>query len=279
MTGVGYVPASRPGPWALKKAIQHLIDRIAGFHVDRFTLGAKSGPRGHDAGWTVGRQARRDGVEYINDNCPEENDRNQQWLWIQENIEADSGSPIAGWPECKAQRLAENKTKGSQSAAVLETFFPLNTKDIHPVWQQLLPLFFPLLPEYGLMMLGIPEIGKTPAFVTIAMAMGRYWCRVRPSSVTGSPGWRRGKQFDNFRGRPQQLQEAVFLDDPNLGEISLADMKHVFESSENRTVQARYNPAKLIRNGLVGTANNELETGMLCGPPGLIQYAGIQMEI
>jgi hypothetical protein len=160
VTGVGYVPASRPGPWALKKAIQHLIDRISGFHVDRFTLGAKSGPRGHDAGWTIGRQARRDGVEYINDNCPEENDRNQQWLWIQENIEANSGSPIAGWPECKAQRLAENKTKGSQSAAVLETFFPLNTKDIHPVWQQLLPLFFPLLPEYGLMMLGVPEIGK-----------------------------------------------------------------------------------------------------------------------
>ena len=76
------------------------------------------------------------------------------------------------------------------------------------------------------MMLGLPEIGKTQAFITIAMAMGRYWCRVRPSAVTGLPGWRRGKQFDNFRGRPQQLQDAVFLNDPNLCDISLADMKH-----------------------------------------------------
>ena len=164
--GVGYVPVAKAGPWGLKKGLQHLMDRILGFHVDRFSLVPRSAGRRQDSGWTVDRTARREGVEFVNQNCPEENDKNQQWLWIQESIEADSGTPIAGWPECKVQRLADNKSKGAHSAAMPEHFFPLTTCDLHPLWQELLPLFYPLLPEYGLLLLGLPSSGKTPAFIT-----------------------------------------------------------------------------------------------------------------
>ena len=259
LTGTGYIPVFRPGPWALKKGLLHLVDRIVGFHVHPYTLIAKAA-RGSSGGtWTVQRQARRDGVEFINVHCPEENDKNQQWLWIQESIEVDSGTPIAGWPEFKVQRLAENKTKGSNAAAKVEHFFPLCTCDLHPMWDKLLHFFYPLLPEYGLMMLGLPGVGKTPAFIAIAMAMGRYWCRTRPTEVNGPPGWRRGKQMDNFNKRPQQIQEAVFLDDPDLSSIALADIKALFESSEHRTVHARYYPAKLCKNGVVGCACNDFE--------------------
>ena len=73
-------------------------------------------------------------------------------------IETDSGTPIAGWPENKVQLLANNKTKASQASASVQTFFPLNAMDLHPFWLVLLPMIFPLLAEYGLLFLGLPEM-------------------------------------------------------------------------------------------------------------------------
>ena len=260
VTGTPYVTHFREGPWALKKAVQSLLDRIPGIHVDWCSVTPiPQLQRKPSQKWSVPKEQRRAGVEYVNMWCPEENDQNQQWLWIQDQIEMDSGSPIAGWPEAKVQVLASNKTKAANAAALVYRRFPLNVYDLHPVWLVLLPMIFPLLPEYGLLFLGVPDVGKTPTFIIIAMAMGRFWCRTRPDEVTGPPGWRRGKCFDNFNKRAQHLQEAVFLDDPNLDEISIADAKAFFEASEDRTVHARYWPAKLKKNAMVGSAQNEFD--------------------
>lgn len=49
------------------------------------------------------------------------------------------------------------------------------------------------------------------------------------------------------------------MDDPNLGAIELADIKAWFEVAENRTVHARYWPAKLCRNAMSGSAQNEFD--------------------
>ena len=50
-----------------------------------------------------------------------------------------------------------------------------------------------------------------------------------PDEVSGAPGWRRGKALDAFNRRAGRLEEAVFLDDPNLAEIALADIKALFD--------------------------------------------------
>lgn len=212
VNGTPYVTHYRDGPWALKKGVQSLVDRIPGFHVDWFSLTHQPAlQRKQSQKWSVAREERLAGVQFINQFCPEDNDQNQQWIWIQDQIETDSGTAIAGWPENKVQTLANNKSKAANAAAALETFFALNTMDLHPFWAVLLPMIFPLLAEYGLLFLGMPEIGKTPAFIAIAMAMGRYWVRTRPDQVSGPPGWRRGRCFDNFNKRTQQLQVYKFI--------------------------------------------------------------------
>ena len=261
VTGTAYAPQWREGPWAFKKGFQSLLDRLAGYHINWFSVTQRPKlQRADSQKWSVPLDVLRAGVDFVNKEAPTDNDENQQWLWIQEQIMEDSGSVLAGWPESKVQRIAENKSKASGANATLERFFPMNVMDLHPVWVDvLLPLLFPLLAQYGMLILGLPHVGKTPAFICIAMAMGRYWCRTRPDDVSGPPGWRRAKAFDALNKRAGQLQEGVFLDDPDVESISLGDFKSLFTVGEDRTVRCRYHDAKLARNAVTGTAQNELE--------------------
>lgn len=259
-TGVPYAPIFRKGPWAVKKAFQTLLDRVPGYHVDWCSVTPKPQiQRQGSAAWNVPDEALDAGVKYVNTCCPEDNDESQMWLWVQKNIKEESGSPVAGWPENKVRQVAENKAKANHAAAAVNRFFPLCFADLHMVWHVLLPLIVPLLPEYGLLLLGVPEIGKTPAFIIIAMAMSRYWVRTRPDKATGHAGWRRGKTMDAFSKRTGRLEESVFLDDPNLMEIPLEELKHFFDVGEDRTVRARYHDAKFVRNAMCGSAQNEFD--------------------
>ena len=257
-TGRAYVPLQRAGPWALKKALQTLLDRIPGYHADLASVTSRPAfQRKKTERWEVPNDELRAGVFFINTQCPEDNDENQQWVWIQENIKGESGSPIAGWPEAKVQKAADNKCKGAMAGAKVERWFPLLIFDLHPIWMILLPVLFPLMAEYGVLLLGLPGIGKTPTFITLAMTMCRYWCRARPQG--GQAGWRRGRMFDNFKNRVSKVYEAVFLDDPGLSAMDIVDLKQFFDVGEDSFGQARYNPAKLARNGPRGLADNEFD--------------------
>ena len=257
-TGTAYVPHHREGPWAFKKAFQSLLDRLPGYHVDWASVTAKPVvQRKGSQRWEVPNEELRAGVAYINSWCPEDTDGNQQWIWIQENIKESSGSPIADWPEAKVQKLADNKCKGAMAACPVQRWFPLLIFDLHPIWTVLAMILSPLMTEYGILMLGLPGIGKTPTFLTLAMTMGRYWCRVRPGP--GQPGFRRGRMFDNFKNRAAKVCEALFLDDPGLSSMDIADLKQFFDVGEDGFGNARYNPAKLCKNGMRGAADNEFD--------------------
>ena len=123
----------------------------------------------------------------------------------------------------------------------------------------LLPMVMPMLLTYGIMMVGLPGVGKTPCLITLAMAIGRY--HVRRLSLTASPGWRRAKSLDNFRHRVRQVQEAVFLDDPSRDKIDLADMKSFLTADEDQTCSGRYNDVRLVRNGMRAYASNDIGEG------------------
>ncbi|CAE6936528.1 unnamed protein product [Symbiodinium microadriaticum] len=51
------------------------------------------------------------GFDFVNKNAPDDDSENLQYLWILTNIKPDSGSPIAGWPEGKIIRMAQNKRR------------------------------------------------------------------------------------------------------------------------------------------------------------------------
>ena len=258
-TGQAYAPVFREGPWAVKKALQTLLDRVTGFHISWARVAEKPAlKRGGSSNWEVEDDDLDRGIAFINKWAPEDNDMNQQWLFIEKNIKPGSGSPIAGWPVNKVQNAVNNRTKAVASAATVNRSFPLCIFDLHPFWAEvLLPLLFPLLTEYGLLLLGVPGVGKTPLFITVAMAMGRYLSRTHSGDLR--PGWRRGKQMDNFNKRVGSLSEATFLDDPGLWTLSIDDLKSFFDVAEESTTQARYTPAKFAKNGVRGLADNEFD--------------------
>lgn len=72
-------------------------------------------------------------------------------------------------------------------------------------------------------------------------------------------GWRRGKQMDNFNKRVGVVSEAVFLDDPGLWTLSIDNLKSFLDVAEDSTSNARYVPAKFVKNGVRGIADNEFD--------------------
>ena len=104
--GMAYVPVYRKGPWAVKKAIQSLMDRIPGYHVAWSTVTERSQGglkrKGSAERWNPPTDELAAGIEYINKNSPGDDALNEQFLWILENIKDESGSPVAGWPESKS---------------------------------------------------------------------------------------------------------------------------------------------------------------------------------
>ena len=150
--------------------------------------------------WNPPNIELEEGVAFINSHAPECDARNEQTLWILINIKTDSGTPIAGWPEAKVRNMAQNKSKGL-AGAISMTAFPLTTFSLKPFLSDfLLPYLYPLLLNFGVMLLGCPGVGKTPFVIIMAMALGRY--HVRRSGCDGlQAGWRRAKSLDNSRHR------------------------------------------------------------------------------
>ena len=71
------------------------------------------------------------------------------------------------------------------------------------------------------------------------------------------PGWRRSKQIDGFRERPGEIHVPVLLDDPILANMNCEDLKSFLDVGETCLVDARYKPAKFVRNQTRILLNNE----------------------
>ncbi|CAE7400836.1 unnamed protein product [Symbiodinium microadriaticum] len=193
-------------------AIQWALARVRGHHVHWHRLEDKSSNtllKSSSNLWSPENDELAEGIRYINSFAPDCDARNEQTYWILTNIKPDSGTPLAGWPEINVRNMCQNKSRGV-SGSVPKNEFPLTTASLSVAFaENILPLVYPLLlsaPASG--------VGKTPAIITMAMAIGRY--HVRRLGLHGvKPGWRRGKSLDNFRQRSPQIQEALFLDDPS----------------------------------------------------------------
>ena len=237
------------------------MDRLPGHHVHwsavtKWEAQSKSGPSSAST-WAPDTESLLQGVSFINDNAPETDANNEQYTWILMNIKEDSDSPIAGWPETKVRIMAQNKSRASNGAS-LQRGFPLTTCSLKPfLTDKLLPLLYPLFVCYGVIALGWPGVGKTPALITVILAMGRYHIhRLQEDAV---PGWRRAKSLDNFRHQVANVYEGIFLDDPNRENVSMADLKSFLTVEEEQTTLGRYNDAKLTRNCMRAYASNDLD--------------------
>ena len=75
---------------------------------------------------------------------------------------------------------------------------------------------YPLKVLHGVIMIGWPGVGKTPALLVMGLAMGRH--HLKRLGAEGVLSWRRDRSLDSFRQRVLVPGEAFFLDD-------LADLK------------------------------------------------------
>lgn len=255
--GEALVPVSRPGPWAVKKAFQWLLSRVAGFHISWASVTQKdTAVSRKGSAEDIPDDEIDEGVDFIMQKCPTDESEGEMSKWIWKCMKQSSGSKIAGWPEQRIRRIAENKRKASTSAPV-QRFFPLTTMDLKPVWHKtMLPYMIPILLECGILLLGQPGVGKTPFFIALAMAFGRFRHSTRGG---GAPGWRRGKSWDDFRDRESEITVAAFLDDPTLPSLDLADVKNFLTGDTGGTTRARYNDPRFVANQLKGLADNETD--------------------
>ena len=258
-SGSGFVLVQRPGPWVVRKGLQWTLDRVSGFQLRCHTLETKGGngfQRASSATWSPETDELSEGIRFINNFAPECDAMNEQTFWVLTNIRPHSNSPIAGWPEAKVRMMAQNKARGASGATSLSEF-PLQTFSLNSsLATNILPLLYPMLTSKAILLLGCPGVGKTPAVIAMAMAIGRH--HIRRLQLHGvRPGWRRSKSFDNFRQRCPQVQEAIFLDDPSMGKVDIADLKSFVTVDEDGTVDGRYNDAKLVRNQMRAFASND----------------------
>lgn len=209
------------------------------------------------AQWAPEDEELRKGIDFINSQAPEGDALNEQTFWILSSIREQSGTPIEGWPESKVRGMAQNKSRGLAGAQPL-SHYPLHTYSMKDFMSTvLLPLIYPLLVVHGIIMVGWPGVGKTPALICMILAIGRY--HIRKLGLNAQPSWRRSKALDNFRHRIPQLYEGVFLDDPSREKIDLADLKSYLTAEEDQTCSGRYNDIKLVRGQVRAYAGNHLK--------------------
>ena len=189
-SGKPFVPVFRNGPHAVKKAVQWALARVRGHHVHWHRLEDKSQDTLHKSSsnlWSPENDELAEGIRYINTFAPDCDALNQQTYWILTNIKPDSGTPLAGWPEIKVRSMCQNKSRGV-SGSVPMTEFPLTTSSLNVAFAEyILPLVYPLLLSAAIIMVGNPGVGKTPAIITMAMAIGRY--HVRRLGLHGEKAW------------------------------------------------------------------------------------------
>ena len=258
-SGKPFVPVFRSGPHGVKKAVQRALARVSGHHVQWRTLDNKSQgalQKSTSTTWSVENDDLAAGIRFINSFAPECDAVNEQTFCILTNIKPDSGTPVAGWPKVKVRAMCQNKSR-RVSGAASHNEFPLNTSSLNSVLVEIiLPLVYPLLLSTAILMLGNPGVGKTPAIITMAMAIGRY--HIRRLDLQGvKPGWRRAKSLDNFRQRSPQIQEGLFLDDPAARRLDIAELKAFVTADEDGTVSGRCNDARLTRNQFRALASND----------------------
>ena len=87
-----------------------------------------------------------------------------------------------------AKRVPTGPTGINQSEP--EYFFPLLLRDLNSEFQRtVVPMILPTMLSLGLIILGKPGVGKTPAAIIMVMAVARFL--IQSSNMDGFlPGWR-----------------------------------------------------------------------------------------
>ena len=205
--------------------------------------------------WDPSPEELRAGIEHINNHAPLANAKNEQFLWSLLNIR-DKDSPICGWPLHIVGKACGNRATGN-SQSEPEYFFPLLLRDLNSEFQRtVVPMILPTLLSFGLIILGKPGTGKTPAAIIMVMAVARYLIQARKRTATSldEDAPNRSMDLENDPGRFTPLSSWTIRSfPPSMSKI----IKSFLDVGENGVVDARYRAAKFVRNQCRVLLNNE----------------------
>ena len=155
------------------------------------------------------------GFDYIEATAPRDTTGLALMRWVEKSVAKDT--PVHGW----SRALLEKAAKALSACGCLarqRTEYPLTLRSVNPVFLQV--ALGPLLPKLrrnSLMMLGEPNIGKTPVAWILAFMKARYWVAVDQANV--DPKARGGSDLDFFRGDPGTKYEPFLFDDGDVSEL------------------------------------------------------------
>ena len=109
----------------------------------------------------MSKQVLTTGLAWISAECPSDDSEKSQLTWLLAET-MDEESVIYNWPMRVVEKAAI-KVSSQNASGIPERFFPLLPTDTKPVLcDVILPLIYPLLAIYGVMLLGNAGVGKTP---------------------------------------------------------------------------------------------------------------------
>ena len=171
------------------------------------------------------------------------------------NIKADSGSPVAGWPEIKVRAMCQNKSRGL-SGAIPARISPDHVQSPAFLRGPRADSHLPLADEHSHHDTGMSWCWEDSSNHCCVHGTVAASCPATPSPRCQT-GLEAPQELRQFRQRAPQVQEALFLDDPSGRRTEIADLKAFVTSDEDDTVSGRYNDARLVQNQMRAFASND----------------------
>ena len=236
------------------RPFMYLFQRMGGYIAHHFRIQIPSTKK-----TTLERPEDIDaGYDWIDDECPRSNDKNQQSRWIDKELN-DADSPIFGWSIGRVDKACKNLKEAVGHADTIEEC-PLYWDHFEEWFQAILLRILPRLDEETILFLGVPGAGKTLTQMILGFAMSRVRIWGLGKEGKRRPSWRVASDFDNFKNEAGRPDRSTSFDDGDLDRMVARKLKNYTDARKKSVLSTeRYVSAKFVQYEFRTAADNKCE--------------------
>ena len=164
------------------------------------------------------------GYDWIDDECPRANDKNQQARWIDKQLN-ESDSPIFGWSIGRVEKAIKNLRHAVSHADNLIDY-PIYFGHFENWFKDIMTAILPRLNEETLIFLGCSGAGKTVTQTILGFGMSRVriWAQGKEGKKT--PSMRFVPDLDHFKNEAGRQDRSTAFDDGDLNRMPPRKLKN-----------------------------------------------------